>query len=373
LIDAIQTTRAAGHNAAYLNACHYLAQLRVLQGRLHEARAIYVQATLFAGEQEIPVQAGTEYSGLGDLKREWNQLEAAAVEIQKGLELAEAGDFVHFLTDVYPARVRLAIAQNDWETASSFIQKAEQLARRCPSSIEIENLGAWRARLHLAQGNLAEAGQWAETKGAEIADPFGPQQEFVLLTLARIWLAQGKTGEAASLLEHLASAAERSGRYGRVLEAQMLQALVDQAAGNEAQAVEELSRVLARAQPEGYVRLFLDEGQPMARLLSKLSTRTRTELRDYVGKLLAAHYQEQAEGSGSPAKTSQGEPMVEPLSERELEVLHLVAAGWSNQEIADKLVISVRTVKKHVENIHGKLGVQSRTQAVVRARELNVL
>jgi LuxR family maltose regulon positive regulatory protein len=94
----------------------------------------------------------------------------------------------------------------------------------------------------------------------------------------------------------------------------MLQALVDQAAGNEAQAVEELSRVLARAQPEGYVRLFLDEGQPMARLLSKLSTRTRAELRDYVGRLLAARYQEQAEGAGPPAKTSPGEPMAEPLS-----------------------------------------------------------
>jgi LuxR family maltose regulon positive regulatory protein len=373
LVDAIQTTRAAGHNAAYLNACHYLAQLRVLQGLLHEARAMYEQMTRFAGEQETPVQAGTEYTGLGDLKREWNQLEAAAIDIQKGLELAEAGDFIHFLTEVYPARVRLAMAQKDWEAASSFIQKAEQVAVRCSTSIEIENLRAWRARLHLAQGNLAQAGQWAETKGAEIADPYGPQQEFELLTLARVWLAQDKTDEAASLLERIVSVAERSGRYGRVLEAQMLQALVDQAAGNEARAVEELSQVLARAEPEGYVRLFLDEGAPMAKLLHKVSTRTTTERRAYAARLLAAYGREHPEQPVPMVKAVPGGPPIEPLSERELEVLHLVAAGWSNQEIADKLVISVRTVKKHVENIHGKLGVRSRTQAAVKARELNLL
>jgi LuxR family maltose regulon positive regulatory protein len=378
LIDAMQTTRTAGHSAAYLNACHYLAQLRVLQGRLHEASTIYEQATRFAGEQETPVQAGTEYTGLGDLKREWNQLEAAAVEIQKGLELAEAGDFIHFLTDVYPARVRLAMAQKDWETAWSSIQKAEQVARRCSTSIELENLQASRARLHLAQGNLAKAGQWVETlraemKGVDFAGPFGPQQEFELLTLARIWLAQGKTDQAASLLERIRSAAEDSKRYGRVLEAQMLQALVNQAAGNEAQAVEELSRVLIQAEPEGYVRLFLDEGAPMAKLLCKVSTRTTTELRDYAGRLLTAYYGELAKQPVPLAKALQGGPLIEPLTERELEVLHLIAAGWSNREIADKLVISVRTVKKHVENIHAKLGVQSRTQAAVKARELNLL
>jgi LuxR family maltose regulon positive regulatory protein len=373
LIDAIQTTRAAGHNAAYLNACHHLAKLRVLQGRLHEARAMYEQATLFAAEQETPVQAGTEYTGLGDLKREWNQLEAAAVEIQKGIELAEAGDFILFLTDVYPARVRLARAQKDWETAWSSIEKAEQVARRCSTSIELENLGTWRARLHLAQGNLAEAGQWAETKGAEIADPFGPQQEFVLLTLARIWLAQGKTGEAASLLEHIASAAERSGRYGRVLEAQMLQALVDQAAGNEARAVEELSQVLARAEPEGYVRLFLDEGAPMAKLLDKVSSQTTTDIRAYAARLLAAYWREHPEQPVPMAKAVPGEALIEPLSGRELEVLHLMAAGCSNREIANELVIAIGTVKRHTATIFDKLDVRNRTEAVTRARQLGLL
>jgi LuxR family maltose regulon positive regulatory protein len=373
LVDAIQTTRAAGHGAAYLNACHYLAQLRVLQGLLHEARAMYEQATGFAGEQETPVQAGTEYTGLGDLKREWNQLEAAAIDIQKGLELAEAGDFIHFLTEVYPARVRLAMAQKDWKAASRFIQKAEQVAVRCSTSIEIENLRAWRARLHLAQGNLAQAGQWAETKGAEIADPYGPQQEFELLTLARVWLAQDKTDEAASLLERIVSVAERSGRYGRVLEAQMLQALVDQAAGNEARAVEELSRVLARAEPEGYVRLFLDEGAPMARLLHKVSTRTTTERRAYAARLLAAYGREHPEQPVPRAKAVPGGSPIEPLSARELEILHLMAAGCSNREIANELIIAIGTVKRHTATIFDKLDVRNRTGAVAKARQLGLL
>lgn len=370
LADAIQANLASGHNAAYLNACHYLAQLRVLQGRLREARAIYEQAARFAGELETPVHAGTEHAGLGDLEREWNQLEAAAVEIQKGLELAEAGDFIFFLTDVYPARVRLAMAQKDWEAAWSYLQKAEQVARRCPASIEIESLRSWQARLHLAQGNLAEAGQWAEMKGSEIAGPFDPQQEFELLTLARIWLAQGKTDHAGSLLERIRSAAEESKRYGRVLEAQMLQALVYQAAGNEAQAVEELSRVLTQAEPEGHVRLFLDEGAPMAKLLCKVSTRTTTDIRAYAARLLAAYYKEQAERPVPLAKALQGEPLIEPLSERELEVLRLMAAGCSNREIAGELVIAIGTAKRHTANIFDKLHVRNRTEAVAKARQL---
>jgi len=370
LVDAIQTTLASGHSAAHLNACHYLAQIRVLQGRLHEARAMYEQAILFAGEQGTAVHAGTEHTGLGDLKREWNQLEAAAVEIQKGLQLAEAGDFIHFLMDVYPARVRLARAQRDWKTAWSTLKKAEQVARRSPTSIELENLRSWAAQLHLAQGNLAQAASWAETEAADRVGPFDPQYEFKLLTLARVWLAQGKTNEAAALLERVRTVAEESGRYGRALEAQMLQALVDQAAGNDAQALERLAQVLARAEPEGYVRLFVDEGQSMARLLQRAMNRGIAP--GYASKLLAAFELEPKGERPQPAAGAVA-PLVEPLSEREVEVLHWVAAGLSNREIADKLIVSVRTVKKHVQNIHGKLAVNSRTAAVARARELNLL
>jgi LuxR family maltose regulon positive regulatory protein len=370
LSDAMQSGLASGHLTAYLNACHHLAQLRVMQGRLHDVGALCEGAIEVIREQTRPVYAGVEHASLGDVEREWNHLEAAAAEIERGLQLAEAGDDVFFQTDVWRARVCLALVQKEWQSAWSCIQKAEQVARRSTTSLGIEHLQSWRARVHLAQGNLAEAERWAETKNADDVGPFDPQQEWELLTLARIWLAQGKTDEAAALLERIRVAAEESGRHGRALEAQLLQALADQAAGDDGQALERLAQVLARAEPEGYVRLFVDEGEPMARLLQRAVNRGITPA--YSSKLLAAI---ELERKGEQSKPAPGAPtpLVEPLSDREIEVLHLVAAGLQNREIADRLIVSVRTVKKHVQNIHGKLGVNNRTAAVARARELSLL
>jgi LuxR family maltose regulon positive regulatory protein len=378
LIDAVQTFQASGHAMAGLNARHYLAQIRVQQGRLREAYEIYEQAVEFTGEQGTTVYSGVEYVGLGDLKREWSQLEAAAVAIQKGLELAEAGDFIFTLTDAYLARVRLALSQRDWEAAWSYIQKAEQVARRCPTSIEIKHLRAWGARLQLGQGNLAEAESWAETveadmEGAEITGPFDLIHEFALLTLARVWLAQGKTSQAASMLESVRVAAEDAGRHGRALEAQMLQALTEQAAGKEKQATNTFTQVLARAEPEGYVRLFIEEGAPVARLLFKVTTHTTIHLQDYAKRLLAAYLNEDTERQALQAKPLPGAALIEPLSQREIEVLHLMADGCANKEIAAQLVISVGTVKRHVVHIFQKLGAANRTQAVTIGRELGII
>jgi LuxR family maltose regulon positive regulatory protein len=378
LIDAVQTLQASGHTMAGLNARHYLAQLWVQRGRLHEARDIYDQAIVFSGEHGTTIFSGVEYVGLGDLKREWNQLEAAAAEIQRGLELAEKGGFIFTLIDVYLTRVRLALSQKDWEAAWKYIQKAEQIARRCPTSIEIKHLQAWQARLQLARGNLTEAESWAETveieiKEAETTGPFDLIHEFILLTLARVWLARGKTDQAAVLLEKVRHGAEDAGRGGRAMEAQILQALAEQAAGKELQAMNSFTPVLAWAEPEGYVRLFLDEGPPIAKLLYKVSTQAATGMRDYVGRLLAAYYQEQPELHVPFAKVSKGAAVAEPLSKRELEVLRLIADGCANKEIATKLFISVGTVKRHIVNILQKLNAANRTQAVAIARELEIV
>jgi LuxR family maltose regulon positive regulatory protein len=229
LSDAVHTNLASGHFDAFLNASHHLAQLRVLQGRLRDAREIYEHASLSVKDQFPPVSTGAEQASLGDLKREWNQLEEAAIEIEKGVELAEAGDHIFFLTDVYLARVRLALSQKDWGSAQNYLQKAEQVALRSTTSIEIDYFQAWQARLDLAQGKLAESIDWAESKQVEKATPTNPQQEFELLTLARIWLAQGKTAQAVSLLDCICNEAEKAGRLGRALEAHLLLALAYQA------------------------------------------------------------------------------------------------------------------------------------------------
>lgn len=378
LTDAIQENLASGHLQAYLNSCHNLAQLRVLQGRLREAGEIYERAALAVKDQSPPVSAGAEHACLGDLYREWNRLEAAAIEIEKGLQLAEAGDHVFFLEDVYLARVRLALSQRDWEAAQDYLQKAEQVVRRSPASLEIQFVRTWQARLQLAQGHLAEAGQWAgtmetEAQGLETTARLTLQQEFALLTLARIRLALGKAEQAASLLERLSAAAGAAGRHGRVLEAQLLLALADQAAGRETRAAERLARVLAQAEPEGYVRLFIDEGAAMAKLLYKLTTQTTAHLRDYVEKLTAAYLHEEAERQVYRAKGPQGDALIKPLSERELEVLRLIAAGKTNQEIAAGLCIAIGTVKRHVINIYTKLDAKNRTEAVAKAHELDLL
>jgi LuxR family maltose regulon positive regulatory protein len=372
LSEAAPINLASGHLDAYLNSSHHLAQIRVLQGRLHEARTIYEQAALQVKEQGNEIYAGTEHSGLGDLYREWNLLEVASVEIQKGIELAEAGDHIFYLTDVYQAGVRLALTQKDWEAASGYLEKAEQAARRSTTSLEIAYLQAWRARLNLAQGKLAEAAAWAACKEADKAVSLTPQREFELLTLARICLAQGKTSQAASLLEEIRVTAENANRGARALEAQMLQALVDQAAGEEKQAVETMARVLAQAEPEGYARLFLDEGPSMAKLLYKVSTQG-AEPCPGVGRLLAAYYQEQPDLHAPLARVPNGSASVEPLSKRELEVLRLMADGCANKEIASQLVISLGTVKRHVIHIFQKLDAANRTQAVAIARELEII
>lgn len=342
----------------------------MLRGRLHKAGERYEQAGRVLQAQEAAVFSGVEHAGLGDLQREWNHLEEATVEVQKGLEEVEPGDHIMFLTDVYQARVRLALAQKDWDSAWRYLDKYSQVVHRSTASVEIELLSAWRARVHLAQGDLAQAGLWAETKQAAGVGPWTPRQEWELLMLARIRLAQGKVDYAASLLERIRTAAEESGRRGRALEAQMLQALADQAAGKDAQALERLAEVLAGAEPEGYMRLFLDEGQAMARLLQLAVARGIVP--SYSSKLLAALETESRSEQPGPAAAA-GTPLVEPLSERELQVLRFVAAGLSNQEIADRLVVSIRTVKKHAQNIYGRLGVNSRTRAVASARELNLL
>lgn len=378
LIDAVQALQAAGHTMACLNARHYLAQSKVLQGRLNDARVIYDQAIQYSGEHGTQVNSGVEYVGLGDLKREWNQLEDAAVEIQKGLELAEEGGFILTLIDVYLTRVRLALSQKDWEASWKYIRKAEQIARRCPTSIEIKHLQAWQARLQLAQGNLTEAESWAETveiemKEAEITGPIDLIHEFILLTLARVWLAQGKTNQAAVLLERVRHGAEDAGRSGRALEAQMLLALAEQAAGNELQAMNTFTRVLTRAEPEGYVRLFIEEGEPIAKLLYKVTTHKTILLQDYAKRLLAAYLTEDTERQTLQVKSLPGDMLIEPLSQRETEVLHRMADGCGNKEIASQLVISIGTVKRHVVHILQKLGATNRTQAVTIARKLKII
>jgi LuxR family transcriptional regulator, maltose regulon positive regulatory protein len=263
----------------------------------------------------------------------------------------------------------------------------EEAARVAPGlgvASTLNPVPAQRARLLLAQGDLAAAADWTRQRGLTPDDEPSYPREPEQLVLARVLLAQDRLDHALGLLERLEALAVKQQRTGSLIEIQALQALALAARGEEAAAVAALAEALRLAHPQGHVRVFADEGPPMGALLGRLLAAQREDrtaadvpLR-FLGRLARA-LEPAAAGAGPPATSTARSPaaavpgLVEPLSGRELEVLRLLAAGRPNQEIAEELVVALSTVKKHVTHILDKLGATNRTQATARARELGLL
>jgi LuxR family maltose regulon positive regulatory protein len=303
--------------------------------------------------------------------------------VGEGIELAkkwsEAWGISGYLT---LARVRQA--QGDVDGARAAMQAAERFAIEFDAT-DIDDLAvaAFQARLWIAQGDLAAAAHWVEKRGLERELGMGQGKdrgpavpyyigEIERATLARVYIAQGRPEEALDLLGALLESAEKMGRTGSAIEILTLQALALHAAGHLTQSMTCLERALSLAEPEGYVRLFLDEGEPMAQLLRRAASRGLSA--DYARQLLMAF--ELAE-HGTPMHVDahpppHAQPLIEPLSERELEVLQLFSEGMSNREVAQRLYLSLHTVKWHAGNIYGKLGVKNRSKAVAKARALGI-
>ena len=249
-------------------------------------------------------------------------------------------------------------------------------------------LEAIKARIWAAQGRLGDARRWVQEQALSARDELSYLREFEHITLARVLVAEYKRDpggeqakramvDAVRLLERLEYAAAAGGRMGSVIEIRVLQALAHQEQGQFAPALAALQRALALAEPEGYVRIFVDEGPPMLSLLSAAAEQGL--MPGYVGKLLAAL---PAAAAAAPARSGPtptapvqllGQRLIEPLSARELEVLQLIAQGYSNDAIGARLFLALSTVKGHNRNIFEKLQVQSRTEAVARGRELGLL
>jgi LuxR family maltose regulon positive regulatory protein len=293
---------------------------------------------------------------------------------------------VGYILDQIVGQVTLArvqMAQDDWDAAQTACLNANKLSQKMRGYLYARRWAEdCRVRLWLAQcptnpGCLRKAARWANQSGLGIDDDFNFLHDLAHITLARVLVAQGRAdldarhlADAQHLLNRLLETAVTAGWMGKVLEILVLQALAYQGQGQVEEALKTLERAFSLAEPEGYFRIFLDEGQPMARLLYKAAEQGIVP--GYTGRLLAAFPAGEPAVTHTPLHT--GSPaMVEPLSKRELEVLQLIVAGATNAEIAQELYIALNTTKNHVKNIYGKLAVHSRAQAIARSRELGLI
>jgi LuxR family maltose regulon positive regulatory protein len=369
--EAAERAKSSGNHYLAIGAIAHMADIEAQLGHLHTAAATYRQALQLAREWasgEYPPVAGWAFVGLSDILYEWNDLDEAASLLAQGLKLAELSGEVETTEKALQALARLRHAQGQDDGVHEALERARQLA---PASTRLDYqhvaVSTYEARMWLSEGRLAEAVDWANNRERRLRAKDVPdfRSEATYLTWARVKIAGGDLEEIPESLERLREAMSDNGRTGAVIEVLVLEALACQAQGRVDEATGALGRALSLAKPEGYVRVFVDEGQPMTRLLQRAAAEG-VEL-GYVSSLLAALGQE-------PSRRKQPESaLAEPLTTREQEVLRLIAAGLSNHAVAETLVVTDGTVKKHLSNIFGKLGARSRTEAVARARELNAL
>ena len=387
--DAIARLQTTGHILFAISGAYTLASIKIAQGRLFDAVNIYKETLRFAIAQGEPVLAGITdlHLGLSKLYREQGKEEAANQHLQKCEVLGKQAALPEWPYGLHLVQAQSKVEQGELDDALKLLEAAEQLYHRSPVP-NVCPVTALKTRIWLRQGRLAEALGWVREQGLSIDDELSYIREFEYITLARVLIAQyrhvptDKTFQKAiALLAQLYSAAAAGGRSGSMIELLILQALINEAQGNISSALPFLKRALTLAEAEGYLRIFVNEGQPMARLLYEtLACESRSHEvtpdspnSDYVQRVLTAFPLNDLAQKRSLKTHSQTAELLEPLSKREIEVLHLIAEGQTNQEIATTLFLSVNTVKVHTRNIYGKLDAHHRADAVAKARIFGIL
>lgn len=353
--EAISLSQAAGAMFSAILATIGLGTIQEVDNQLHEAAETYRRVLGWAGEhpQQIISEA---HLGLARILYEWNDLDAAEQHAQQSLHLARQYETIidrFIFSEIFLARLKLA--RGDVAGAADILAQTSRSAREQNFVHRIPEIAAAQVVTLLRQGDVATAAQLAQTYALPLSQ-------------ARVCLAQGDPATALMLLKEYRQQAEAKHWQDECLKAMVLQAVALRAQDEKEEAAQVLGDALALAEPGGFIRIFVDEGSPMAELLTRMKGGGRKE---YVHELLAAF--EMQESSDPSREVFSPESLIEPLSPRELEVLQLIAQGLSNDEIGKRLFLALDTVKGHNRRIFDKLQVQRRTEAVARARELGLL
>jgi len=377
LLEGRSQSQMANNLISVLLATILLTDIEVMQGRLQDAAPVYQEVLQQAGSRPL-WQVVEAHIALGSLFLEWNQLDDAAQHLRQAIALGKETLREIYLAPGYIILAEVMQARGEYEQAQEFLARAIEMAQKLGHDRALRWAMAGQARMALAQEDWSAIEQWISTASITLADEPSYEREVEYLMLARVGITQQRSSEVLPLLEHMLGKDEEAERVHNVIAILVLQAKAYAQAKRITEAIKTLERAVTLAEPAGYVRVFVNEGLSLQALLTKmLSTKENAPQAGYIKQLLTAFPEslsvQRTEKVATKPITTSVEVLLEPLSGREQEVLELLAAGMANQKIAERLVVTVGTVKTHIKSIYGKLGVHSRTQAIVRARELGLL
>jgi LuxR family maltose regulon positive regulatory protein len=366
--DALVTGEASGDTYILLIANLRLAEILRQQGKLQQVIDICERQLKRADESgisEAPV-VGWLLGIWGEVLAELNNLDRAIDQAKKGVKLTTRDRDVVMIGWSNLYLVRVLFSSGDMTGAEEVIQKMENFDQEYNLHLLVPiQMYAWKVRVWLQQGKVEAASQWVEERELNADGEFSFLRDIEYVVLARILIAQEKLDEATRLLQRLLEAAELRKHTSRIIEILILQAMVFHAGGDTIKTMVTLERAIVLAEPGGFIRIFVDEGPLIAELLEKVLDEKNDVPRAYVKKLLSAFRLDKI------IRTDDNP--INQLSERELDVLRLMEVGFSNTKIAEELYISLNTVKTHTKNINSKLNAHNRTEAVKKAKEIDLL